>query len=58
MTQSDPRHPLPESDEARHDEIPETLETEKGMGEDGAEPIQPDPIAVNPDGTPYDPAGD
>lgn len=58
MTDSKPRHPLPESGEARHDEIPETAEAEKGTGEDGAELIQPDPVAVNPDGTSYDPSGE
>jgi hypothetical protein len=48
-----PRHPLPESGEARHDEIPETEEREKGLGEDGAEIVQPGPEPVNPDGKPY-----
>lgn len=44
-------HPLPGSGEARHHEIPETLEREKGRGDDPAV-IQPDG-AVNPDGEPY-----
>ncbi|MEA3003993.1 MAG: hypothetical protein QOH81_2781 [Sphingomonadales bacterium] len=45
-------HPLPASDEARHGEIPETLEREKGRGDDEAGVVQPDG-AVNPDGAPY-----
>lgn len=48
-----PRHPLPESEEARHDEIPERDEREKGQGEDGKALVQPDPQAVDPDGEPY-----
>jgi hypothetical protein len=47
------RHPLPASGEARHDEIPETLEREKGRGEECADAIQPSPDPVTPDGTPY-----
>lgn len=47
------RHPLPESGEARHNEIPETDEREKGRGEDGSEVVQPIDPAVNPDGEPY-----
>ena len=46
-------HPLPESDEARHNEIPEPLEDSKGRGEEGKDVVQPDPVAVNPDGEPY-----
>jgi wyosine [tRNA(Phe)-imidazoG37] synthetase (radical SAM superfamily) len=46
-------HPLPESDEARHREIPEHLARDKGRGEDGKEGVQPDEPAVNPDGEPY-----
>lgn len=46
-------HPLPASDEARHDEIPEGVEQEKGLGDDGEAAVQPDPTAVNPDGEPY-----
>ena len=46
-------HPLPESDEARHGEIPETLEREKGRGEEGRGVVQPEPTGVNPDGEPY-----
>ena len=45
-------HPLPGSGEARHDEIPEDLEREKGRGDDPPEVVQPDG-AVNPDGEPY-----
>ena len=52
-------HPLPESDEARHREIPETIEQEKGRGEEGREVVQPDPTGVNPNGQPdrYDDLG-
>ena len=46
-------HPLPESDEARHAEIPETIEREKGRGEEGKPVVQPDPTGVNPDGEAY-----
>ena len=46
-------HPLPESDEARHGEIPEELAREKGRGEEGQQAVQPNPTAVNPDGEPY-----
>ena len=45
-------HPLPASDEARHDEIPESAEREKGRGDDSAPAVQPD-RAVMPDGEPY-----
>ena len=45
-------HPLPGSDEARHGEIPEALEREKGRGDDPAARVQPDG-AVDPDGQPY-----
>ncbi len=45
-------HPLPGSDEARHGEIPEHVEQEKGRGEDPAPVVQPQD-AVNPDGEPY-----
>lgn len=47
-------HPLPESDEARHDEIPEGVEHEKGHGDEGQEAIQPAGRPVTPDGEPYD----
>ena len=46
-------HPLPESDEARHREIPEQIEDEKGHGEEGKSVVQPHPEAVNPDGERY-----
>ena len=46
-------HPLPASDEARHGEIPEHLEHEKGRGDDPAEAVQPADEAVAPDGEPY-----
>ena len=49
---SRPGHPLPGSDEARHREIPEHLEAEKGRGDDSRPVVQPDK-AVNPDGEPY-----
>lgn len=48
-----PRHPLPASGEARHNEIPETFEREKGKGDDDPGIIQPSPEAVEPDGEPY-----
>jgi len=48
-------HPLPRSDEARHDLIPEHLETEKGLGDDAAEALQPSPEPVDPDGETYGP---
>jgi hypothetical protein len=47
------RHPLPASEEARHDEIPEALEAEKGRGDDSANAVQPTPAPVGPDGEPY-----
>jgi hypothetical protein len=34
-------HPLPGSDEARHDRIPEHLERDKGRGDDAEARIQP-----------------
>ena len=46
-------HPLPHSDEARHDEIPEHLEREKGEGDDSAARVQPADDAVAPDGESY-----
>lgn len=45
-------HPTPGSDEARHGEIPEGLEADKGRGDDAAV-VQPGREAVNPDGEPY-----
>jgi hypothetical protein len=49
-------HPLPESEEARHNEIPEEAEDRKGEGEDGQAAVQAT-RPVNPDGEPYQ-AGD
>ena len=46
-------HPLPASDEARHGEIPEHLERDKGEGDDARDAVQPAGEAVNPDGEPY-----
>ncbi len=46
-------HPLPRSDEARHSEIPEHLEQEKGCGDDARAAVQPAGEAVAPDGEPY-----
>ncbi|HEY0312608.1 MAG TPA: hypothetical protein VGC56_08950 [Allosphingosinicella sp.] len=46
-------HPLPDSDEARHNEIPEMLEEEKGRGDDSRPVVTPGRVAVNPDGEPY-----
>jgi hypothetical protein len=46
-------HPLPGSDEARHHEIPEDLEAEKGRGDDPKPVVQPGRDAINPDGERY-----
>ena len=46
-------HPLPGSDEARHHEIPEGAEQEKGRGDDDKPVVQPGREAVNPDGERY-----
>lgn len=46
-------HPLPKSDEARRDEVPESLERSKGEGEDGKEAVQPEGEASDPDGRTY-----
>jgi hypothetical protein len=46
-------HPTPGSDEARHNEIPEGLEDEKGRGDDAKGVVQPGRVAVNPDGERY-----
>ena len=46
-------HPLPGSDEARHDEIPEHLERDKGRGDDAKATVQPAGQPVAPDGEPY-----
>jgi len=52
-------HPLPDSEEAREDEIPEHLVREKGHGDDARAPARPVGDAVGPDGEPYEirPAG-
>ncbi|WP_129793366.1 hypothetical protein [Sphingosinicella sp. CPCC 101087] len=46
-------HPLPASAEARHGEIPEHLEREKGRGDDPAGLTQPGEEAVSPEGEAY-----
>ena len=46
-------HPLPESDEARHKEIPEDIAEQKGRGDDGRPVVTPHPTGVNPDGERY-----
>ena len=46
-------HPLPRSDEARHDEIPEHLERDKGRGDDSEARVQPAADPVTPDGETY-----
>ena len=46
-------HPLPGSGEARHGEIPEGIEADKGRGQDPEEIVSPDPDGMNPDGEPY-----
>ena len=45
-------HPLPASGEARHGEIPEKAERDKGRGDDSTDVVQPDG-AVTPEGEPY-----
>jgi hypothetical protein len=45
-------HPLPESQEARQNEIPEELEAHKGEGEDGKRAVQATE-PVEPNGKPY-----
>jgi len=45
-------HPLPASDEARTDALPEHLLREKGQGEDDGRPTRPGD-AVAPDGERY-----
>ena len=46
-------HPLPRSGEARHNEIPEHLENQKGGGDDPAALVQPRGDPVTPEGEPY-----
>ena len=50
---SEKGHPLPRSDEARHNEIPEHLAREKGRGDDDRQLVQPAGAPVEPDGDPY-----
>lgn len=47
-------HPLPCSEEARHGEIPEHAERDKGCGDDPAPLNQPAGEAVTPEGKRYD----
>lgn len=51
-------HPLPASDEARHEKIPEHVERDKGRGDDPRQIIQPGPEAVDPEGRTYPYDGD
>jgi hypothetical protein len=46
-------HPLPESEESRRGEVPESLERAKDGGEDEGEASRPEGIAMDPDGEPY-----
>ena len=46
-------HPLPASEEAREDLVPEHLIDEKGHGDDRAAPSAPQDAFAAPDGTPY-----
>jgi hypothetical protein len=46
-------HPLPASEEARRDRVPEHLVEEKGLGDDARERVQPAEDPVDPDGEPY-----
>jgi hypothetical protein len=47
-------HPLPDSAEAREDEIPEHLVREKGHGDDTHAPASPSGERVAPDGGTYE----
>ena len=47
-------HPLPDSEEAREDEIPEHLVQDKGHGDDARAPVQPQGDPVAPDGESYE----
>ena len=53
MTGRGKGHPLPASDEARHGEIPEQLERDKGVGDDDPDVVQPAIDPVEPGGKPY-----
>lgn len=46
-------HPLPDSAEARDDEIPEHLVREKGHGDDARPPADPSNERTAPDGERY-----
>ena len=46
-------HPLPASEEARRDLLPEHLVEEKGLGDDSPERVQPPEDPVDPDGESY-----
>ncbi|QPQ54904.1 hypothetical protein IC614_11390 [Allosphingosinicella flava] len=46
-------HPLPASEEARHGEIPEALEREKGTGADDPALLTPNPEGIDPSGEQY-----
>jgi hypothetical protein len=48
-------HPLPDSAEAREDEIPEHLVREKGHGDDAHAPASPSAERTAPDGSHYPP---
>lgn len=47
-------HPLPDSSEAREDEIPEHLVREKGHGDDSHEPASPSETRMTPGGERYE----
>ena len=47
-------HPLPDSAEAREDEIPEHLVREKGHGDDAHAPASTSPERTAPDGERYE----
>ena len=46
-------HPLPDSEEARGNELPEHLVREKGHGDDARASARPSSDAVAPDGETY-----
>ena len=50
-------HPLPASEEARRDGLPEHLVEEKGLGDDARERVQPAADPVDPEGEPYEADG-
>ena len=47
-------HPLPDSAEAREEEIPEHLVREKGHGDDEHAPARASAQRIAPDGEPYE----